>query len=65
MPEAYARSVPEDEELRRAVDAGLDDLLGAPPDDLVEEQPEPSSPEDEQAAQAHRYRSPSRFYDLG
>ena len=54
-----------DESLRRAVDAALDDLLGPPPDDLVEERPEPPSPEDEQEAQAHRYRSPSRFYDLG
>jgi hypothetical protein len=48
-----------------AVDAALDDLLGPVPTDLVEEQPEPDDPADENEAKAHLYRSPSKLYGLG
>lgn len=53
------------DDLTDAVGAALDDLLGPAPTDLVEEQPEPTDPGDENEAMAHLYRSPSRFYGLG
>jgi hypothetical protein len=51
--------------LRDAVDRALDDLLGPPPTELVEEQHEPRDPSSENEAMAHMYRAPFRLYGLG
>lgn len=47
------------------VDAALDAVLGPVPDELVEEQPEPTDPDDRNEALSHLYRSPANFFERG